>query len=180
MWLNAVVGENLIVPFQTLMEVIVQKKIISTTNPAQLFIGFDEIHNFDLTSESTVIALRRVMRLVRKSRVWIFVLGMQSPLELTHAAKSDERAVPFHSFVPSLQLLAASEVDVTREKMKPLNDFSSVEHLSQLGRPLWSHCSGMSSIDALEFVSKKLFCGQFKANLPHVQMAFLSYRVGLD
>ena len=179
------VNAELLRPAEALVAALEEANVTKATDPLQLFIALDGVSNLVDSCRSTddptiIVALRRVMGLLTSLPIWAFLLTTQLPLH--HVAPSigvHGQIPPFVSFMTDLGLTGQAPKALMK---KPLGEYSTVQHISAMGRPLWqSLLKDMSVADAREFVLEKLLCGPRYQPAKTVHLfEVLAYRVALD
>lgn len=196
---HPLIQEFLFRSVHNLLEELRRKNIGQFRDPVQFFIALDEtsnLHKKDNPEPTILVGFRRIFRLLRRIPVWTFVLSTKRPLhhvapavamDLSARIKAQvyRRVPPFYAFLASLSFFDISTSMLQKERQKSILEFSSVNHLARIGRPLWqSYLTSrpqVSADDALSFVDLKLFCGQtFDPANDLMLVAFLSNRVALD
>ena len=164
--------------------------------PIKLFFSFDELSSI-IDGRNWIIldCLRKVIRLLSEKPIWAFVLSTKTPLASTTPAASAETSLrlserklkhvaPFYTFTFDLEANRNFKVDRRKQLEKPLDVFSTKEHMISFGRPLWNIYRNSPYSDIRELALIKLLGGVHRGvyspeDRNHV-LAMLSVRVCLD
>ena len=135
--------------------------LIAKLDPAKLqtiplVLVFDEVANINHGNNMTpYVALRRVIRALDHFPVWVPLLSTQSALTSVSPLIDEDSSTrirqqvfntitPFTSFPLDIEVNRMLSEDPGKQLAKPLakpvKDFSTVEHMATLGRPLWAVC----------------------------------------
>lgn len=140
-------------------------------------------------SQELYLALRRVIRLLRKLPIWAFFLSTQSALH--YIVTSSEKDVsnknaytkiaPFFSFPFDMDLDRKLSEDLNGELERSLAGFSTVDHMTSMGRPLWNAFKQDDYEDIVAFVQRKLLNSiTFDTTDRNQVLALLSNRICLE
>ncbi|KAA8908792.1 hypothetical protein FN846DRAFT_1010507 [Sphaerosporella brunnea] len=170
--------------------------IAMAPNPetAALFFAFDELANLlaDGRDQRRVLALRRVVRVLRELPVWTFGLSTQAPISLLAPSLKEDpsrRVVrgdlapvePFYSFPLDVKARLLLMDDKASCLALPFDRFGEIAHLVTFGRPLWLGYANADRNMVLNFAINKLLCTNTydPQNKDHI-LAVLAHRVGLQ
>ena len=165
----------------------------------QILLGIDEagnLLNMELDGSLQnlrITAIRRAFRALRTYRIWAVFLSTNGRMEMftTSRASDSSSRVESGRFI-RISPVVAFELHVEErrrrmadwsEQFKPMTDYTTVEHKTGFGRPLWRLYSARSYTSLLDFVQTKLLGGgniEYTPTNPNHAFAAISSRVTLN
>ena len=163
--------QRLLKPLDDLLEELEASRVGDPSIPIKLFFSFDEVSNIiDGKNRTMLDCLRKAIRVLSEKPIWAFVLSTKTPLASTTPAAGAEaslrlserklkRVAPFYTFAFDLEANRNFKVDRRKQLEKPLDAFSTKEHMISFGRPLWNIYRTSSYNDIRELALIKLLGG---------------------
>ncbi|RPA80219.1 hypothetical protein BJ508DRAFT_327532 [Ascobolus immersus RN42] len=187
------IKNNLILPCKALSDAL---SIITTKEePVPIFLSFDGITNLitetktrygggetDQCQLELFLWLRRILRLLREFPVWSLFISTDSSLNRIDREYGESRVpAPFISFPFDMELDRRCTEDAHIDLQESLRGFTSMQHMTATGRPLWHAFRRSSYTHFVSLAEQKLISSDsYTPSNDNQVLAVLSNRICLE